>query len=68
MSRTHLIASLVSALTLGSAVTLVVQRVRAAGIPPTGALTYAGLLQDATGQPLTGTQFIEVKFWNDAAA
>ncbi|HET9931320.1 MAG TPA: hypothetical protein VFQ35_11555 [Polyangiaceae bacterium] len=40
----------------------------AAGIPPTGALTYSGLLQDAGGQPLAGPQFVEVKLWNHPSA
>src|SRR5450432_2832229 len=43
-------------------------RAWAGGIPAAGALTYSGLLQDATGAPLTGTQYVEVKFWNDATA
>lgn len=41
---------------------------RAAGIPPTGALTYSGLLQDTAGEPLAGPQFVEVKLWNDPSA
>src|SRR5439155_23494619 len=40
----------------------------ASGIPASGALTYSGLLQDSTGAPLSGTQYIEVKFWNDLTA
>ena len=40
----------------------------AGGIPAAGALNYSGLLQDAAGAPLSGTQYVEVKFWNDAAA
>jgi hypothetical protein len=40
----------------------------AGGIPPAGALNYSGLLQDASGAPLSGTQYVEVKFWNDATA
>lgn len=43
-------------------------RAWAGGIPAAGALTYSGLLQDATGAALTGTQYVEVKFWNDTAA
>lgn len=43
-------------------------RARAAGIPATGALTYSGLLQDSSGAPLSGTQYVEVKFWNDVTA
>jgi hypothetical protein len=40
----------------------------AGGIPTAAALTYSGLLQDAAGTPLTGTQYVEVKFWNDPTA
>lgn len=40
----------------------------AAGIPPTGALTYSGLLQDTAGQALAGPQFVEVKLWNHPSA
>jgi len=43
-------------------------RAWAGGIPAAGALNYSGLLQDASGAPLSGTQYIEVKFWNDATA
>jgi hypothetical protein len=43
-------------------------RAWAGGIPAAGALTYSGLLQDATGAPLSGPQYVEVKFWNDVAA
>jgi hypothetical protein len=38
----------------------------AGGIPSSGAMTYSGVLQDVSGAPLTGTQFVEVKFWNSA--
>jgi len=41
-------------------------RARADGVPATGALTYAGALQDANGQPLTGTRNLQVNFWNAA--
>ncbi len=44
-------------------------RAWASGIPAAGALTYSGLLQDATGNPLTGTGHnLEIKFWPDATA
>lgn len=43
-------------------------RAWAGGIPTAGALNYSGLLQDASGAPLSGTQYIEVRFWNDATA
>lgn len=41
-----------------------VGRARAAGIPTTGALTYTGVLEDATGAPLTGSKNIQVQFWD----
>ena len=40
----------------------------AAGIPETGALTYAGKLQDAEGAPLAGTRNVEVRFWSASTA
>lgn len=43
-------------------------RAWAVGIPASGALTYSGLLQDANGIPLSGPQYVEVKFWNHATA
>jgi hypothetical protein len=43
-------------------------RAQAGGIPAAGALVYSGLLQDASGAPLSGTQYVEVKFWNHATA
>lgn len=42
---------------------LVVGRSWAAGIPTTGALTYSGVLEDATGVPFSGTINIEVYMW-----
>src|SRR5262245_26265927 len=41
-------------------------RARADGVPATGALTYAGTLQDANGQPLSGTRNLQINFWNAA--
>jgi hypothetical protein len=51
-----------------SAAAFVGGRAWAGGIPAAGALNYSGLLQDSTGAPLSGTQYVEVKFWNDATA
>ncbi|HWA74371.1 MAG TPA: hypothetical protein VG937_18630 [Polyangiaceae bacterium] len=53
---------------LGLALAGVVRTSRAAGIPPSGALSYSGLLQDTGGAPLASPQFVEVKLWNDPAA
>jgi hypothetical protein len=43
-------------------------RAWAGGIPAAGALTYSGLLQDATGAPLPNPAYLEVRFMNDATA
>lgn len=44
-----------------------VGRLWAAGIPATGALTYSGTLEDATGAPLTGMRAVEALFWSTPA-
>jgi hypothetical protein len=54
--------------TAGLAVAGFASTSRAAGIPPSGALTYSGLLQDTSGAPLGSPEFVEVKLWNDPAA
>jgi len=41
-------------------------RAGAAGIPSKGALTYAGTLQDSTGAPLEGPQYIAIQLWDSA--
>jgi hypothetical protein len=38
-------------------------RARAGGVPTT-AMTFGGVLNDATGTPLTGTKNIQVNFWD----
>ncbi|HEY4159024.1 MAG TPA: hypothetical protein VGM29_13035 [Polyangiaceae bacterium] len=49
--------------------TLVVERVRAAGIPATNTLSYSGLLTDAMGVPLTATsKNIEITLWDAVTA
>ncbi|HEY2410546.1 MAG TPA: hypothetical protein VGI10_31300 [Polyangiaceae bacterium] len=69
MKRNTLIGSLVFAIALGSVATLVVERVRAAGIPATNTLSYSGLLTDATGVPLTATsKNIEITLWDAVTA
>lgn len=45
-------------LALGAAGTLFVQRVRAAGIPASGALTYSGILTGPDGAPINGTKAV----------
>lgn len=52
------VALAVSLITLGIAGTLVVERVRAAGIPDGGALTYSGTLALADGSSVTGAKNI----------
>ncbi len=43
-------------------------RARAAGIPATQALTYSGVLTDATGVPLTGSMPIQIALFDAATA
>ncbi len=43
-------------------------RARAAGIPATQALTYSGVLTDATGVPLTGTMPVQIALFDAATA
>jgi hypothetical protein len=40
-------------------------RARASGIPTTQALTYSGILTDATGAPLTGSMNIQISLFAD---
>ncbi len=53
MHRKQVVGSVVGAFALGSALILVVQRARAAGIPAKGALTYTGALANPDGTPIT---------------
>lgn len=43
-------------------------RAGAAGIPAAGALTYAGTLQDTSGKPLSGPQYIAIQLWDSATS
>lgn len=43
-------------------------RARAAGIPAAAALTYSGVLTDATGTPMTGSVPIQIAVWDAATA
>jgi hypothetical protein len=66
MDKTRKWATLAaSAIAIGT-VAFLVGRAWAGGIPAMGALTYSGLLQDATGAPLTGDHPIQVRLWNAA--
>jgi hypothetical protein len=55
--------------TLGSIAAMVafvaVDRVRAAGIPPSGALAYSGVLFTESGEPYSGSVALQVKLWAD---
>ena len=55
MNRKYLIATILGSLAFVGATTLIVQRVRAAGIPATEALTYTGYLEDPDGMPIADT-------------
>jgi hypothetical protein len=55
MIRRNALLGMAAVAALGIAATLIVQRVRAAGIPATGTLTYTGALANPDGTPLTAT-------------
>lgn len=38
-----------------------------AGIPSSDTLHYSGILEKASGEPLTGDHFIELKLWHEAS-
>lgn len=62
-------AVVVSMLIASSVGAFFVGRAFAGGIPGTGALTYAGTLEDAMGAPLTGGPYnVEVKLWSALSA
>jgi hypothetical protein len=63
MRRTARWALLGSGMIGALAAAFLAGRVLAGGIPATAALTYAGLLQDANGAPLTGSHNIQVALW-----
>ena len=55
-----------AALAVGSAVTLMVERVRAKGIPEAGALTYTGELETPDGTPVSGEKNIGLVLYDAA--
>lgn len=61
----HLILAVV-ALAMGSGGTLIVQQVRAAGVPRTGALTYAGVLALPDGTAVQGSKNIGLAVYDAA--
>jgi hypothetical protein len=47
---------------------VVIRSASAVGIPTTGALTYAGVLEDSSGAPLTGSKNIALEVYDAATA
>jgi hypothetical protein len=66
MTRRSLIVLGISSLGLAAGVGYAI-RAAASGIPPTNALSYAGVLEDATG-PITGSHRIQVILYDAATA
>jgi len=66
--RSYLVAATIGVLlTMGASIGYFVGRARAAGIPATQALTYSGVLTDATtGMALTGQKNIQILLYNVA--
>jgi len=56
------------ALVGGAAMYLGARSARAVGIPATGPLTYAGVLEDASGTPISGAKNIAVEVYDAASA
>ena len=52
------------AVMLSSVGAFIAGRAFAGGIPGSGAMTYAGTLEDAMGVPLTGSHNLEIKLWS----
>lgn len=65
--RYHHLTFAALALALGSGGTLIVQQVRAAGVPKTGALTYAGVLALPDGTSVQGTKNIGLAVYDAAS-
>ncbi len=68
MNHRRTIGFFLGTLALGSALTLVVQRVRAAGVPATVALTYTGYLESPDGTPVNGSKPIALYIYDAATA
>jgi hypothetical protein len=43
-----------------------IEHARASGIPPTGAMTYSGILEDPNGNPQSGTRVLQIQLWDAA--
>ncbi len=66
--KTHLIWGGALLLLVGVPAAYFAGRARAAGIPAAAALTYSGVLTDATGAPMTGSVPIQIAIWDAATA
>lgn len=62
--RRVVLASGVAMCVLAAVAVLWVARVRAAGIPNVGALTYSGTLEDVNGAPATGTKQVKIALFD----
>lgn len=65
-SKKVLMGVLSVTLGLGALVGYSVERARASGIPATQAMTYSGVLTDASGTPLTGSKNIQIQIYDMA--
>lgn len=63
MNRPTTAAALLSALALGGVLTVLAQRVRAAGIPEVGSLTYSGYLTTHDGTPVSESMPISLSLF-----
>jgi hypothetical protein len=68
MKRLRLVTWGLSLAAVAAGSAYLIGRARAAGIPATAPMTYSGTLTDTSGIPLTGSQNIQVQFWDMATA
>ena len=66
MKRHRLVTTGASVLQMGIVLGYLAAGAHAAGIPTSNALTYAGVLSDPSGTPLTGMKRIQVSIFNKA--
>ncbi len=64
MNRSSTIAVISSTVAIVAVTTLIVERVRAAGIPATAALTYTGYLESPDGTPVTASKGINLYMYD----
>jgi hypothetical protein len=67
MNQRKTTVALLAALALGSSLTLVVERVRAAGAPTSRALTYTGYLTSTDGTPVDGSMSVALAIFAEAS-